>query len=122
MTDKISPEKRAKSIPKPQGYRILIAIPQVDEKTEGGIIKYTSESKKKEEVATVLGKVLELGSDAYADKNRFPSGPWCKAGDWVIIRPYSGTRIEVYGQEFRIVNDDTIEGVVEAPKGVNRAV
>ena len=122
MTDKISAEKKAKSIPQPQGYRILIAIPQVDEKTEGGIIKYTSESKMKEEVATVIGKVLELGADAYADKSRFPSGPWCKAGDWVIIRPYSGTRIDVYGQEFRIVNDDTIEGVVEDPKGVNRAV
>ena len=69
----------------------------------------------------MCGYVLKLGPDAYQDKNRFPSGPWCQEGDWVVFRPYSGTRMKIYGKEFRLINDDTVEAVVEDPTGVVRA-
>lgn len=120
MTEK--KESKPSQLPKPQGYRLLIALPEVSDKTDGGIIKHTEATKKAEEVASVCGYVLELGPDAYKDSNRFPNGPYCKKGDWVIVRPYSGTRISIHGKEFRIINDDTVEAVVEDPTGVVRAV
>ena len=95
-------------------------MPQVEEKTEGGIIK-SSQTMKNEEVGNICGYVLELGPDAYNDEKRFASGPWCKKGDWVIFRAYSGTRMMMYGQEFRLINDDTVEAVVDDPTGVVRA-
>tara|TARA_R100001510_G_scaffold56917_1_gene63497 strand:- start:84 stop:446 length:363 start_codon:yes stop_codon:yes gene_type:complete len=120
MTEK--KDKKASQLPKPQGYRLLIALPEISDTTDGGIIKHTADTKKAEEVASVCGYVLELGPDAYKDQNRFPNGPYCKKGDWVIVRPYSGTRISIHGKEFRIINDDTVEAVVEDPTGVVRAV
>jgi co-chaperonin GroES (HSP10) len=89
-------------------------------KTEGGIVKAT-QTIRDEEVSNISGYVLKLGPDCYKDKNRFPSGPWCKKGDWVVFRAYSGTRMKMYGKEFRLINDDTVEAVVEDPTGVVRA-
>ena len=114
------PEVARKQLPEPKGWKILVAMPQADEKTEGGIIKST-QTIKNEEVGNMCGYVLELGPEAYNDKKRFASGPWCKKGDWVIFRAYSGTRMVMYGQEFRLINDDTVEAVVEDPAGVVRA-
>lgn len=116
-------EKRvrmASQLPKPTGYKILVALPEVSDTTEGGIYK-PHEARALEEVATVCGYVLDLGSDAYSDEKRFPSGPYCEKGDWVVFRAFSGTRIKVHGQEFRLLNDDSIEAVVEDPQGVERA-
>ena len=107
-------------LPEPKGYRILVVMPQADEKTEGGIVK-ASQTIKDEEVSNICGYVLKLGPDCYKDERRFPSGPWCKQGDWVVFRAYSGTRMKMYGKEFRIINDDTVEAVVEDPTGVVRA-
>ena len=107
-------------LPEPKGYRILVVMPQADEKTEGGIVK-ASQTIKDEEVSNICGYVLKLGPDCYKDERRFPSGPWCKQGDWVVFRAYSGTRMKMYGKEYRIINDDTVEAVVEDPTGVVRA-
>jgi|TARA_B110000908_G_C10259799_1_gene458340 co-chaperonin GroES (HSP10) len=107
-------------LPEPVGYKILIAIPEVDQKTEGGVIRPDS-IKETEEVASIIGYVIKVGESAYSDKNRFPAGPWCKEGDFVIFRSYSGTRFKVMGKEFRIINDDTVEAVVEDPRGYSRA-
>jgi|TARA_B100000282_G_C31404434_1_gene341676 co-chaperonin GroES (HSP10) len=107
-------------LPDPKGWKILVAMPQADEKTEGGIIK-ASQTIKDEEVSNICGYVLKIGPEAYKDKQRFPSGPWCEKGDWVIFRAYSGTRMVMYGQEFRLINDDTVEAVVDDPTGVVRA-
>ena len=106
-------------LPEPKGWKILIAMPKTDTKTEGGIIKATS-TLKDEEVSNICGYVLKLGTECYQDSNRFPNGPWCK-GDWVVFRAYSGTRMKMYGQEFRLINDDTVEAVVSDPTGVVRA-
>lgn len=110
---------RAK-LPDPKGYRILIAIPEVSQKTEGGVF-IPDERRNAEETASLIGYVLRVGSEAYADANRFPTGPWCKEGDFVIFRSYSGTRFKVMGKEFRLINDDTVEAVVEDPRGYSRA-
>lgn len=106
-------------LPQPAGYRLLIALPDVSEKTEGGV--YMPDSlKSAEEVASILGFVLKVGPQAYNDNERFPDGPWCKEGDFVIFRAYSGTRFKIADKEFRLINDDTVEAVVDDPRGFKR--
>ena len=112
--------KTASQLPKPVGYHMLIALPDVQEKTKGGIFK-PDEVIDVERFSTVTGMVLEMGSDCYQDKKKFPTGPWCKSGDFVIFRAFQGTRVKVHGKEFRLLNDDSIEAVVDDPTGVVRA-
>jgi len=115
-----APERKASQLPEPKGYKMLIALPEVDEKTEGGIIK-SAKYQHEETIATVVGWVMSMGPDAYSDPNRFPNGPYCQVGDWVVFRAFSGTRLKIHGKEFRIINDDTVEAVVEDPRGIERA-
>jgi len=121
---KVEEEKQEKQkttqLPEVKGYRILCAVPNVDEKYESGLIK-ADKTKHIEEHSTVVLFVIKLGDMAYQDKDRFPTGPWCKEGDFVITRAYSGTRIKIHGKEFRIINDDTVEAVVDDPRGYERA-
>lgn len=109
----------AKLLPDPQGYRLLVALPELAEQTDGGVF-IPKTRVEQEQVASIVGFVLKVGSLAYADEAKFPTGPWCKEGDWVLFRAYSGTRIKIHGKEFRIINDDTVEAVVEDPRGVSR--
>ena len=111
---------KAKLLPEPKGFRILCAVPHVEEEFEGGIIK-ADDTKRVEEQTTVVLFVVKLGSLAYKDAERFPTGAWCKEGDFVLTRPYSGTRVIIHGREFRIINDDTVEAVVEDPRDIRRA-
>ena len=113
-------EEKARQLPKPSGYRILCALPEVEEAYDSGIIKADTTINFEEKLATVLW-VVELGPDCYADKTRFPNGPWCKKGDFIIVRPNSGTRLQIHGREFRMINDDTVEAVVQDPRGIKRA-
>ena len=113
-------KEKPTQLPEVKGYRILCAVPQVDDKYESGIIK-ADKTKNIEEHSTVVLFVIKMGDMAYADKDRFPTGPWCKEGDFVITRAYSGTRIKIHGREFRIINDDTVEAVVDDPRGYERA-
>ena len=110
----------ASQLPEPKGYKLLIALPEVEEATEGGIIK-SAQSQHEEAIATIVGWVMSMGPDAYVNYNRFPNGPYCEVGDWVVFRAFSGTRIKIHGKEFRLINDDTVEAVVEDPRGVERA-
>ena len=112
-----SEARKASQMPKPQGFKILIALPEPDEKTDGGIIK-ARETLHNEEVGSIVGFVLDMGPDAYANHGRFPTGPFCKKGDWIVMRSYSGTRFLVHGREFRLINDDSVEAVVEDPRGI----
>jgi len=107
-------------LPEPKGWKILVAMPSADKKTKGGILKADS-TLRDEELSNICGYVLKIGSECYKDTKRFPTGAWCKKNDWVIFRAYSGTRIKMYGQEFRLINDDTVEAVVDDPTGVVRA-
>lgn len=110
----------ASQLPEPCGFRLLIALPEVEETTAGGLY-ITDERRTAETVASIVGFVLKSGPDAYADKDRFPAGPWCNEGDWVVMRAYSGTRLRIHGKEFRIINDDSVEAVIQDPRGVVRA-
>lgn len=107
-------------LPEPTGYRLLIALPEISEKTQGGVFM-PDNLKKDESTASIIGFVLKKGPDAYSDASRFPAGPWCKEGDFVIFRSYSGTRFKIHGKEFRLINDDTVEAVVDDPRGYTRA-
>jgi len=114
-----SNSRKANQMPKPTGYKILIALPEPDEKTDGGIIK-ASQTIHNEEVGSIVGFVLDTGPDVYSDSVRFPTGPFCKKGDWIVMRSYTGTRFMVHGKEFRLINDDSVEAVVEDPRGIVR--
>jgi co-chaperonin GroES (HSP10) len=114
-----SDEKKATQLPKPSGYRILCAIPEQEKEFESGIAK-ADETMRVEETLTTVLFVVALGPDCYTDKTRFPSGPWCKQGDFVLVKPYSGSRLVIHGREFRVINDDTVEGVVDDPRGIKR--
>jgi co-chaperonin GroES (HSP10) len=114
------PEEKAQQLPIPSGYRILCAIPEVEEEYESGLLKADETINYEEKLATVLF-VVDLGPDCYQDKTRFPNGPWCKQGDFVIVRPNAGTRLLIHGREFRLINDDSVESVVEDPRGIKRA-
>jgi co-chaperonin GroES (HSP10) len=110
----------AKQLPEPKGFKMLIALPILEEQTDGGIY-LPDQVRNNESLATVVGFVLKQGDLAYQDEKKFPNGPWCKEGDWVVFRAYSGTRIRIHGREFRLINDDTVEAVVEDPRGISRA-
>ena len=113
-------EEKARQLPTPSGYRILCAIPEVEEEYESGILKSDATINYEEKLATVLF-VVDLGPDCYQDKTRFPNGPWCNKGDFVIVRPNAGTRLLIHGREFRLINDDSVESVVLDPRGIKRA-
>jgi co-chaperonin GroES (HSP10) len=112
-------ERKAKQLPDPSGYRILCAIPDIEEKYDSGLIKSDMTLQHEELLTTVLF-VVKLGPDCYKDTARFPSGAWCKEGDFILVRPHAGTRLKIHGREFRIINDDSVEGVVEDPRGISR--
>ena len=116
-------EDKAKQLPDPRTFHILCVVPEAMQEyaeSEAGIIK-SSQSMHYEEVLTPVLFVVKLGPDCYADTTRFPSGPSCKEGDFIIVRPNSGTRLKIHGREFRILNDDSVEAVVEDPRGITRA-
>ena len=114
--DKVS-ESVIDRIPKPTGWRIAILPYRGSEKTKGGIV-LAEETQKKTQLATTCGYVLRMGDLAYADQDKFPTGPWCKEGDWIIFGRYSGSRIQIDGGEIRILNDDEIIGVVNKPEDI----
>jgi co-chaperonin GroES (HSP10) len=112
-------EQKAQQLPDPSGYRILCAIPEIEDKFDNGIVKADITLQHEELLTTVLF-VVKLGPDCYKDPSRFPSGPWCKQGDFILVRPHAGTRLKIHGREFRIINDDSVEGVVSDPRGISR--
>ena len=114
-----SQEEKASQLPKPSGYRILCAIPEIEKEYDSGLIKADSTIHYEEVLTTVLF-VVALGPDCYKDASRFPSGPWCQAGDFVLVRPNAGTRVVIHGKEFRVINDDSVEAVVQDPRGISR--
>ncbi|HMA78312.1 MAG TPA: co-chaperone GroES family protein [Candidatus Paceibacterota bacterium] len=107
-------------LPKPVGYNLLIALPEIEETFASGLYKPES-TMRDEHIMTVVGAVIDMGDQAYQDPERFPSGPWCKVGDYVVFRANTGTRITVAGTEYRIMNDDSIQATVVDPRGVARA-
>jgi len=110
----------ARQLPEPRGWRMLCSLVTATDQYDSGIVK-ADETKKIEELTSPVLFVLKLGDLAYKDEAKFPTGAWCKEGDFVITRPYTGTRIMIYGKEFRVIYDDQVEAVVEDPRGITRA-
>ena len=116
----LTEEEVEQQLPKPVGYRLLIALPKLEETYDSGIVK-SEKTLNEERIMSTMGVVLDMGDEAYSDKERFPNGPWCKVGDFVMFRPHTGTRFSVNGQNLRLLNDDSIEAVVADPRGIVRA-
>lgn len=115
-------EEKAKQLPQPQGFKILVTLPDVEEKfdeSDVGIVK-AGTTMHYEQLLTNVLFVVELGDMCYSDKERFPNGPWCKKGDFILCRANTGTRFKIHGREFRLINDDSVEAVVEDPRGISR--
>jgi co-chaperonin GroES (HSP10) len=116
-----SAEEKAKQIPEPSTYHLLCVLPDIDENYgDSGLVKAGSTMHFEELLSPVLF-VVKVGPDAYRDEKRFPSGPSCKIGDFILVRPNTGTRIRIHGKEFRLINDDSVEAVIQDPRGVTRA-
>lgn len=114
-----SAEEKARQLPQPSGYHILCAIPEIEKEYDSGLIK-AEQTLHFEEVLTTVLFVVALGPDCYKDEKRFPSGPWCKVGDFILVRPNSGSRLLIHNREFRLINDDSVEAVVADPRGIKR--
>ncbi len=116
----VNEEEFEAQIPNPVGYKVLIAMPHVEETFEGTDLLKSVTTKTHEQVMSIIGLVLDMGDQAYSDADRFPTGPWCKQGDYVMFRANTGTRFSIAGKEYRLMNDDSIEAVVPDPRGVER--
>lgn len=114
-------EAKASALPEPTGWKILCVVPDVKDTFEGSSLVKADTYMRQEEHATTVLFVLKVGPDAYKDTTKFPSGPWCKPGDFILTRTYSGTRVKIFGKEFRLLNDDMVDAVVEDPRGISRA-
>jgi len=113
-------EEKARQVPDPVTYHILCMVPKADDEYESGLIK-AGQTMHYEELLSPVLFVAKMGPDAYRDPLRFPSGPSCKVGDFVLVRPNTGTRLKIHGTEWRLINDDSVEAVVQDPRGVKRA-
>ena len=114
-----SADEKAKQVPDPATYHLLCVLPDIDDEYESGLVK-AGQTMHFEELLSPVLFVVKMGPDAFKDDKRFPSGPSCKVGDFVLVRPNTGTRIKIHGKEFRIINDDSVEAVVQDPRGVTR--
>ena len=112
-------DEKASQLPRPSGYRILCANPEQEKEYDSGILK-ADQTLQYEEVLTTVLFVVAKGPDCYKDASRFPTGDWCQVGDFVLVRPNAGTRLVIHGKEFRIINDDSVEGIVDDPRGIKR--
>lgn len=112
-------EEKATQLPEPKGYRILCAIPEAEKEYDSGLIK-ADQTVRNDELLTTVLFVVKMGPDCYKDAARFPTGAWCKEGDFILVRPNAGTRLVIHDREFRIINDDSVEAVVQDPRGIKR--
>jgi co-chaperonin GroES (HSP10) len=112
-------EEKAKQVPDPATYHLLCMLPEAKEEYEGGLLK-ASQTMQYEELLSPVLFVAKIGPDAFKDSARFPSGPSCKVGDFVLVRPNTGTRMKIHGTEWRIINDDSVQAVVQDPRGIQR--
>lgn len=116
-----APETKATALPTPSGYKLLCVVPDVTDTFENSTIVKAESYMRSEEHGTTVLFVLRMGPDAYKDTAKFPTGPWCKEGDFILVRTYTGTRVKIFGKEFRLINDDQVDAVVDDPRGISRA-
>ena len=117
----LTDEQLEELLPVPAGYRVLVALPQIKETYDDSDLVKSSRTMHEEHVMSIIGLVIDMGDQAYSDKDRFPTGAWCKQGDYVMFRANSGTRFKIGGVEYRLMNDDSIEAIVPDPSSITRA-
>tara|TARA_R100001509_G_scaffold159775_1_gene126638 strand:+ start:28 stop:441 length:414 start_codon:yes stop_codon:yes gene_type:complete len=110
-------KKELDKVPNPTGYRMTLFPLKLESKTKSGLY-LTDETVQESQLTTNICKVLKMGPECYKDKQKFPSGPWCKVDDWVLITRYAGSRIRIDGGELRIINDDEILAVIDDPRDI----
>lgn len=114
----LTAEEKGTYLPQPVGYKLLCALPEIKETFgDSGIVRAEAYANKEAHATAVLF-VLAVGPEAYKDEKKFPNGPWCRQGDFVMVRTYSGTRFKIFGKEMRLINDDMVEAVVSDPRGI----
>lgn len=118
--DTATDAEKARVVPDPSGYHLLCMVPEAKENFDNSMLIKAETVRSAEEQTSNTLYVLKVGPDAYKDTTKFPSGPWCKEGDFVITRAYAGTRIKVFGREFRLINDDQVDAVIVDPRGISR--
>ena len=109
--------KEKDKLPQPTGWRLLVLPFRMNEKSKGGVL-FANETVDKQQVASQCGNVLAMGSECYKDKERYPTGPWCKVGDWVVFARYAGSRIQIEGGEVRLLNEDEVLATVKNPEDI----
>lgn len=114
-------EDRAKQLPDPKGWMILAAVVESSDNFDNSVLVKSDITKRIDEQTSPILFVMKLGPEAYIDKTKFPSGPRCAEGDFILTRPYAGTRVKIHGKEFRLLNDDQVEATVQDPRGISRA-
>ena len=107
----------SQKLPQPPGWRILILPFKMKEKTKGGILM-GQDTLERQQVASQCANVLAVGPHAYQDIKRFPDGPWCKVGDWIMFARYAGSRIKIEGGEVRLLNDDEVLATIKNPEDI----
>ena len=112
-------EEKARQVPDPVTYHLLCMLPKAEEEYDSGLIK-AGQTMHFEEVMSPVLFVAKMGPDAFKDPLRFPSGPSCKVGDFILVRPNTGTRLKIHGTEWRIINDDSVEATVQDPRVIKR--
>ena len=110
-------ESELSKVPRPTGWRIVVLPYRGVGKTKGGVL-LTDKAVEDQQIASVCALVLKVGPDAYSDPEKFPTGPWCKEGDWIIMARYAGSRIKIEEGELRILNDDEVLGTVSSPEDI----
>jgi len=115
-----STEEKAKQVPDPVTYHLLCMLPKAEEELSASGLVKTAQMMYHEELLSPVLFVAKIGPDAFKDEKRFPSGPSCKVGDFILTRPNTGTRMKIHGTEWRLINDDSVEAVVQDPRGIQR--
>ena len=110
-------KEQTEKLPNPTGWRIIVLPFKMNDRTEGGVI-ITDSTLERQQVASQCGLVLAMGPDCYRDKERYPDGPWCKKGDWVMFARYAGSRIKIEGGEMRLLNDDEVLATIDSPEDI----
>ena len=112
-----SSKKESPKLPKPTGWRMLVLPFKMKETTKGGIV-LAETTLERQQVASQVGLVMAMGPDCYADKERYPEGPWCKEKDWIMFARYAGSRIKIEGGEMRLLNDDEVLATIDSPEDI----
>ena len=114
---KKSEKKEEPNLPRPTGWRLLVLPFKMKEKTKGGVI-LAEDTLERQQVASQVGLVMAMRPDCYADKDRYPDGPWCKKNDWIMFARYAGSRIKIEGGEMRLLNDDEVLATIDSPEDI----